>query len=475
MTTQEYVPLSNHMVTRPPALRELPTSSATSRPGPRRPAGAGPWRGRIPPELVLALVDAAALAAAVRATGPVNWPVTAYALGVLFVVRQRRRRICQRTSDQVGRILTAAAAPLIVLLPWLSAVRAWHLALGAAALLIAVRVFCNGVLRAVHRHGGLVETTLIVGAGETGVLVTELLLQHPELGLRPVGFLDSCPPPEDLPLPVLGRSSELPTVIRRVGARRVIVCFAVDAHGDLVPGLRQSQRLGVDICLVPRLGDLGSSVPPAYLDDLVGVPLVPLRRPVPGRLGGWTKRAVDALASALLLCVFSPLLLVLWLVLRLQSGRPALFRQVRVTGDGRSAEIIKLRTLPEHGDSDTCWTVPTEESTRLGRWLRSSHVDELPQLVNVLRGEMSLVGPRPERPYFAEKFRREIPRYEDRTRMRAGMTGWAQVNGLHGDTSIDDRVRLDNQYIESWSPWLDAVILARTISTTVAAGLSRRG
>jgi lipopolysaccharide/colanic/teichoic acid biosynthesis glycosyltransferase len=191
-------------------------------------------------------------------------------------------------------------------------------------------------------------------------------------------------------------------------------------------------------------------------------------------LGRWSKRAVDALGSAILLCVLSPLLLVLWLAVRLQSGRPALFRQVRVTGDERSAEIVKLRTLAEHGDPDTCWTVPTEGSTRLCRWLRSSHADELPQLMNVVRGEMSLVGPRPERPYFAEKFRREIPGYEDRNRMRAGMTGWAQVNGLHGDTSIRDRIRLDNQYIDSWSPWLDAVILARTIIAAVSAGLSRR-
>jgi exopolysaccharide biosynthesis polyprenyl glycosylphosphotransferase len=474
MTTQEYAPLNGHVVAHPPAFPELPTSLDTSRPGPGHRTGAEPWRGRMPPELVLALLDAAALAAAVWATGPVNLPATAYALGVLVVIRQRRRRICQRTSDQVGRILTAAASPLIVLLPWLSAARAWHLALCSAALVMAVRVLCNGVLRAAHRRGRLIETTLVVGAGETGVLVAELLIQHSELGLRPVGFLDSCPPPQDLPLPVLGPTSELPAMIRRFGARRVIVCFAMDAEGDLIPGLRESQRMGVDICLVPRLADIGSSVPPTYLDDLLGVPLIPLRRQVPGRLGRWTKRAIDTLGSAILLCVFSPLLLALWLLVRLQSGRPALFRQVRVTGHERSAEIIKLRTLAEHGNSDTCWTVPTEESTPLGRWLRSSHADELPQLVNVLRGEMSLVGPRPERPYFAERFRREIPRYEDRTRMRAGMTGWAQVNGLHGDTSIRDRVRLDNQYIESWSPWLDAVILARTLTASVAAGLGRR-
>lgn len=473
MTTQDYAPLHDHVATHPPGFPAPPTSPTSSCPGPGRGTVAGPRRGRMPSNVVLALLDAAALAAAVRVTGVVTLPATVYALGVLVVVRQPRRRICQRTSDQVGRILTAAAAPLIVVLPWLTAVRAWHLALCSAALVIAVRVLSNGVLRAVHRRGKLTETTLVVGAGETGVLVAELATRHSELGLRPVGFLDSCPPPQDLPLPVLGPTSGLPGMIRRSGARRVIVCFAVDADRDLVPALRESQRLGVDICLVPRLSDMGSSVAPTYLDDLFGVPLIPLRKP-PGRWGRWSKRAIDVLGSAILLCVLSPLLLILWLVVRLQSGRPALFRQVRVTGDERSAEIIKLRTLAEHSNSDTCWTVSTEGSTRLCRWLRASHVDELPQLVNVFRGEMSLVGPRPERPYFAEKFRRQIPRYEDRARMPAGMTGWAQVNGLHGDTSLRDRIRFDNQYIESWSPWLDAVILTRTITEAVAAGLGRR-
>jgi lipopolysaccharide/colanic/teichoic acid biosynthesis glycosyltransferase len=124
---------------------------------------------------------------------------------------------------------------------------------------------------------------------------------------------------------------------------------------------------------------------------------------------------------------------------------------------------LKLRTLTGHPDPDTSWTVTGQECSALGRWLRITHLDELPQLWNVLRGDMSLVGPRPERPYFVEQFGREIRRYSDRTRMPAGMTGWAQVHGLHGDTSIFERARFDNQYIEYWSPWLDVVILARTL------------
>ncbi|HKS50283.1 MAG TPA: sugar transferase, partial [Pseudonocardiaceae bacterium] len=128
----------------------------------------------------------------------------------------------------------------------------------------------------------------------------------------------------------------------------------------------------------------------------------------------------------------------------------------------------------DHPDPDTRWVVLPEYTTRLGRWLRTTHLDELPQLFNVLRGDMSLVGPRPERPYFAARFAHQVPRYADRHRMRAGITGWAQVNGLHGDTCIAQRSRLDNFYIEHWSPWMDAVILVRTLCTAAGQSLGGR-
>ena len=191
--------------------------------------------------------------------------------------------------------------------------------------------------------------------------------------------------------------------------------------------------------------------------------------------GAFAKRAFDIAGAAVLLILAAPLLLVLAAAIRRQLRRPALFRQVRVVGSGRLAEITKLRTLAPHSDQDaiwdpdTSWATPDQHCTSLGRFLRSTHLDELPQLVNVLRGEMSLVGPRPERPYFARQFGLEVPGYHGRNRMPAGLTGWAQVHGLNGDTSIHDRVRLDNHYIENWSFWLDLTILARTVASTVAS------
>jgi lipopolysaccharide/colanic/teichoic acid biosynthesis glycosyltransferase len=184
------------------------------------------------------------------------------------------------------------------------------------------------------------------------------------------------------------------------------------------------------------------------------------------------KRAFDIVVAGMLLALCAPVLVVLALAVRVTLRRPALFRQVRVVGRGRLAEIVKLRTLRGHSDPDTCWTAPLERSTGLARFLRASHLDELPQLVNVLRGDMSLVGPRPERPYFTRQFSAQIPGYEGRQRMPAGLTGWAQVHGLNGDTSIAERARFDNFYIDNWSLWLDLVIVARTVTAVVAGAVN---
>ena len=195
-----------------------------------------------------------------------------------------------------------------------------------------------------------------------------------------------------------------------------------------------------------------------------------------GRAGLAAKRAVDILGALTGLAVFGLPMLLLGACMRWQLGCPALFRQVRVTGPGRRAVVLKLRTLCADTDPDGCWAPAPGQSTGLGWVLRASHLDELPQLVNVLRGEMSLVGPRPERPHFAARFTAEVPGYAGRTRMKAGLTGWAQVNGLTGDTSLADRAALDNSYIDNWSLWLDLVILARTAWLTAAelAGQLRR-
>jgi len=201
----------------------------------------------------------------------------------------------------------------------------------------------------------------------------------------------------------------------------------------------------------------------------------PAARPArAGRAGLAAKRAIDILGALAGLAVFGLPMLALAACMRWQLGCPALFRQVRVTGHGRTAVVLKLRTLRQ--GADHCWAPSPGQSTRLGWLLRASHLDELPQLVNVLRGDLSLVGPRPERPHFAARFAAEVPGYAGRTRMKAGLTGWAQVHGLNGDTSLADRAAADNSYIDNWSLRLDLVILARTawLAAAALAGHLRR-
>jgi exopolysaccharide biosynthesis polyprenyl glycosylphosphotransferase len=436
-----------------------------------------PTLARVVARCLLPLADALALTVAAAVVGRTTLLVVGYAIAavtVLAVTGQHRQRICARVSDQVGRVVAGTSVPLMVLLlisPRGTA--AWQLAIAAPGCVLALRALAYRALSIAHRRNVLTEPTLVVGVSEQGVQLAGLMREHPELGLRPLGFLDRCDHGTELPLPLLGDLTDVPAAVQQFSIRRVVVCrpsrMCADSERDLVAALRLCRRLPVDICVVPSMPDLGSAVPRACLDELWGIPLVPVRRIGPASL--LLKRAFDVVAALLLLCVLAPLLLLLSAAIWLRDGRPVLFRQVRITSEDRAAEILKLRTLPWHGDSDTRWGVPTEGSSRLGRWLRASHLDELPQLANVLRGDMSLVGPRPERPYFATYFSDVIPGYTDRTRMRPGLTGWAQVHGLHGDTSISDRVRFDNSYIEHWSPWLDVVILLRTLARAASAGL----
>ena len=439
--------------------------------------------GRVAAAVAMPVADLMALVAAVAVAGLLGriggWLVLGYAAAVFLVLSAiglQRLRICLRVGDQSGRIILAAAVPALAVAPWITAAHAVTLAAGTAGLLLATRVAASAVLRSAHRHGRLTERAVLVGAGPEGRQLATLLEEHPELGLRPVGFLDHTPgdgsTSAPVPwLPVVGGVSDLGALVAREGVSRVIVCDPAAPDAELASALRASRPQAADVCVLPRLPGLGAAVPVACLDEVWGVPLIPLRRSSPAGpalLGRMLKRSFDVLVAAVLLALAAPLLGVTALAVRLTLRRPALFRQVRVVGQGALAEIVKLRTLGRHGDPDTSWAVPAEQCGALGRSLRVTHIDELPQLVSVLRGDMSLVGPRPERPHFVRQFSQSVPGYAGRQRMPAGMTGWSQVHRLNGDTSISDRARFDNYYIEYWSFWLDLAVLARTV-TSIAA------
>jgi lipopolysaccharide/colanic/teichoic acid biosynthesis glycosyltransferase len=434
--------------------------------------------------------DAVAVSVAALATGAGLVRGASYGLAVLIAMAAGglyRRRIGSRVSDQAGRLVVAAVLPALILLPSTPPGLLIQLAGCTAGLVIALRWTAQAGLRAARRRGLLARPALIVGGGQPGARIAVLLREHPELGLRPCGALDS-------PLAaggqtaggqaaggqaaggqaVLGTLAEAGPVIDRFGIRQVLICSPDAPAAELAPVVQACRDRGVPVSLQPQLPAFGLEIPRSGLDEIWAVPFVPLRPGPGGRPGAAAKRALDLALGSVFALAAAPVLAVLAVAVRAEYQLPPLFRQVRVVGCGRRATITKLRTLRPAGDPDTSWVVTEGQCTRLGRLLRGSHADELPQLASVLRGDMSLTGPRPERPHFARQLRR-VPGYADRERVRGGLTGWAQVHGLTGDTSIEDRARFDNYYIEYWSAWLDLMVLARTLPAALRGALTTKG
>ena len=337
------------------------------------------------------------------------------------------------------------------------------------------RVVMLALRREAMRTGAQATPTLIVGAGVIGARLVKRLTADPSYGLRPVGFLDADPlPVPDLgpgpEVPILGGPDDLAHAIENTGARHVILAFSSGRDHVLVAKVRQCQRLGVDVSLVPRLYE--SINERTTLDHVGGLPLLTLHSIDPR---GWQfalKHAMDKSLALLALVVMAPVMVLTAIAVRLSSPGPILFRQRRVGRDGREFDVLKFRTMRERDDSmdfePLAGLAPggiegPDRRTWIGAILRRLSLDELAQLVNVLRGDMSLVGPRPERPEYVERFVRDVASYQDRHRVKSGITGWAQVHGLRGQTSIADRVEWDNYYIQNWSLRLDLRILALTV------------
>lgn len=386
--------------------------------------------------------------------------------------------------QMTGRWLAAAALCILVQVPWSAtpdarAVVSWTFLWGAGvigALVILLRAVVYALVRRLRRTGAVAHRTLIVGAGRVGADVAAVLQAHPEYGLAPVGFLDDDPPghAELLPLPLLGGPGSLQRLLAPGDVRAVVVAFSAMRESEMVRLIRTADRFRCELFVIPRLFEL-HQVEPA-MDHAWGFPLVRLRRSTYRSRAWRLKRVTDVLVSGSALLFMSPLLLALALAVRIDGGPGVLFRQERVGVDGRHFEVLKFRSLkPATSDeSATTWNISQDSRlTRLGSFLRATSLDELPQLYNVLRGDMSLVGPRPERPYFVALFQDSYPSYDARHRVPSGLTGLAQVHGLRGDTSIAERVRFDNYYIENWSLWLDVKIILRTFAALVRGEGSR--
>jgi exopolysaccharide biosynthesis polyprenyl glycosylphosphotransferase len=454
----------------------------------RRLRAVGSWaRGTFLLDAVMLTAAAIAAQLGARDAGIVRlspvWLLTYGAL-VLFALRLRGAyswHVRLQVLDDVRTVVTTTALASMTLLTLRIilpgnvddlAPQALRLFAFSAVYLAAGRVALDWAQLKARREGELAKPTLIVGAGRVGLLTAKRLLEHPEFGLQPIGFLDKEPLDEPrLPVPVLGASWDLERVIEQHGIEHLVVTFSTAPSEVLLREVERCEELGVGVSLVPRLFERVTER--LSVEHIGGLPLLSVRRT---NTRGWqfaVKHTIDRLIAATILFVGLPFFLLLALGTRLSVGRPVFFRQPRLGRDGREFEMLKFRSMRATCEPISLPDLPRDTApggvegddrrTRFGTFLRRTSLDELPQLVNVLKGEMSLIGPRPERPDFVRLFEHHVYRYGDRHRVKSGITGWAQVHGLRGKTSLSDRVEWDNYYIENWSLWLDFKILVLTL------------
>jgi Undecaprenyl-phosphate glucose phosphotransferase len=335
------------------------------------------------------------------------------------------------------------------------------------SLTYASRELVREALERRWRAGIGLKRVLVAGAGELGRMVVDKILEHRELGYKVVGFVDDRAGGDHLGyrgLPLLGTLAEAGEILHRERIDQLYVALALEEHVKMVSLVESANREIVDIKVVPDLVQVIALR--ARLEELDGIPIINIHDvPLKG-FNSVLKRAIDAGLSATALLALSPLIVLIAATIRLTSNGAAFFRQERMGLDGKRFFVWKFRSMYDGAERETGPVWAREDDPRctpLGRLLRRFSIDELPQLWNVFKGDMSLVGPRPERPFFVEQFRQRIPQYMLRHKVKAGLTGWAQVNGWRGNTSIEKRIEFDLYYIENWSVRLDFKILWLTL------------
>jgi Undecaprenyl-phosphate glucose phosphotransferase len=323
------------------------------------------------------------------------------------------------------------------------------------------------VLERRWRQGVGLKRVLIAGAGDLGRAVADKLLEHRELGFQLVGFIDDRAAGDHIGyrgLPLLGTIGEADDILQRESVDQLYVALPLEEHVNMLKLVESANREIVDIKVVPDL--LQVIALRARLEDLDGIPIINIHD-VPLRgVNSVLKRAIDVGLSGIALAVLALPMAIIALLIRTTSRGPALYRQERMSLDGMAFHVWKFRSMYLDAEQQTgpVWARENDPRvTPVGRWLRRLNLDELPQLWNVLIGDMSLVGPRPERPFFVEQFKHRIPQYMLRHKVKAGLTGWAQVNGWRGNTSIEKRIEYDLYYIENWSVGLDFKIMWLTL------------
>jgi exopolysaccharide biosynthesis polyprenyl glycosylphosphotransferase len=344
-------------------------------------------------------------------------------------------------------------------------------------LLVAGRVVTTTIISQARRREVVRHSVVVVGGGPLSLALVQELRNNPRYGLQVEGYVDDgedrAKPPDEVfdPLvPRLGRLADLDRVVLSTHADVILVSEGGFADADLHEAVRTQACTRCDLLVVPRMRHFRTQS--WHADHIGSIPVMRILNPSLRGPARAVKRGFDVLVAATTLVAVSPVLALCALAVRAEGGPGVIFRQQRVGKDGRVFDCLKFRSMrpADEGESATQWSIATDHRVgRVGRFLRRTSLDELPQLWNILRGDMTLVGPRPERPHFVTRFSEEYERYAQRHRVRSGLTGLAQVSGLRGDTSIATRALYDNYYIENWSLWLDIKIILRTFGEVLFA------
>lgn len=465
-----------------------PSKRSASAPAPRtatssgrQPSATPALLSRVRAWMVVLPVDALLLAAPVL-WAPQQWRAHTVMtlLGVVLLTGGARYRarlhlsVLDELPTLVGRLLTAAAAVATVIALRHEQETVTIFLVNAAiaiGLVLVGRVSTTWLVGLGRRRRVTQHQTILIGGGGLAAELAEILRQHPRYGLSVVGFVDDgteCV--ADAVLPQLGGLADLDQAIRTHSADVLLIADGDFAERRLLDIVRSPAAQRCDLLVVPRMHHFATH---SGIGDHVGsIPVNRVRTPNLRGPAHAVKRAFDVAVAGLALLITWPVIGLCMLASRIEGGPGVIFRQARVGRDGVHFDCLKVRSMrpANAADSATTWSVATDNRVGpVGRFLRRTSFDELPQLWNILRGDMTLVGPRPERPHFVDQFSAEYDRYAHRHRVQAGLTGLAQVSGLRGDTSIADRSRFDNYYIENWSLWLDIKIMIRTFSEVLFA------
>lgn len=379
-----------------------------------------------------------------------------------------------RLLDETFLVLRASALSmlcLIALFYFFRDLRYSRLTIGFFGLfsssgLMLTRALARKGLHRLRRQGYNLRHAVVLGTGDLARQLIERIDSHPDLGIQIRGVIsDGAEQSANVAgHPVIGRIEQIGAVVRDHGIDQVYVALPLDQQQDLVQTLHALDDELVDIRVVPDLVQYYTLR--GGVEELFGLPIVHLRNS-PGV--GWdavTKRLFDLVFASLILLLLTPVVTLVAFLVKVTSPGPVFYRQQRMGLDGRTFPMLKFRSMQVDAETTTgaVWAARNDDrTTALGSWLRRLSLDELPQLLNVLVGDMSLVGPRPERPVLIEQFKKQIPRYHLRHKVKAGITGLAQIEGWRGQTSLTKRIERDLYYIENWSIWLDLKILLRTV------------